>query len=108
MLDGAKPDFRETFDTKQLDTALWNVARSGKTVVRRGRLVLKGTTRLDTRGLWDLQYGTITVRARICSRNPELIAHTTDLHFIIAPNCAVHQQAIGLSHHVGNCIIHFS
>ena len=71
MLDGAKPDFRETFDARQLDTASWSVARDGKTVVRRGRLVLKGTTRLDTRGRRDLQYGTITVRARVCSRNPE-------------------------------------
>lgn len=71
MLDGAKPDFQETFDARQLDTASWNVARDGKAVVRRGRLVLKGTTRLDTRGRWDLQYGTITVRARVCSRNPE-------------------------------------
>ena len=71
MLDGAKPDFRETFAAKQLDTASWNVVQGGKNLLRRGRLVLKGTTRLDTRGRWDLQYGTITVRARVCSRNPE-------------------------------------
>lgn len=71
MLDGAKPDFRETFDGKRLDTASWNEAPGGKAVVRRGRLLLKGTTRLDTRGRWDLQYGTIAVRARIRSRNPE-------------------------------------
>ncbi len=71
MLDGAKPDFRETFGGKRLDTASWNEAPGGKAVVRRGRLLLKGTTRLDTRGRWDLQYGTIAVRARIRSRNPE-------------------------------------
>lgn len=71
MLDGAKPDFRETFGGKRLDTASWNEALGGKAVVRRGRLLLKGTTRLDTRGRWDLQYGTIAVRARIRSRNPE-------------------------------------
>lgn len=71
MLDGAKPDFRETFGGKRLDTASWNEAPGGKAVVRRGRLLLKGTTRLDTRGRWDLQYGTISVRARIRSRNPE-------------------------------------
>lgn len=71
MLDGAKPDFRETFGGKRLDTAAWNEAPGGKAVVRRGRLLLKGTTRLDTRGRWDLQYGTIAVRARIRSRNPE-------------------------------------
>lgn len=71
MLDGAKPDFRETFDGKRLDTASWNEAPGGKAVVRRGRLLLKGTTRLDTRGRWDLQYGAIAVRARIRSRNPE-------------------------------------
>ena len=71
MLDGAKPDFRETFGGKRLDTASWNETPGGKAVVRRGRLLLKGTTRLDTRGRWDLQYGTIAVRARIRSRNPE-------------------------------------
>ena len=71
MLDGAKPDFRETFGGKRLDTASWNEAPGGKAGVRRGRLLLKGTTRLDTRGRWDLQYGTIAVRARIRSRNPE-------------------------------------
>lgn len=71
MLDGAKPDFRETFGGKRLDTASWNEAPGGKAVVRRGRLLLKGTTRLDTRGRWDLQYGTIAVWARIRSRNPE-------------------------------------
>ena len=71
MLDGAKPDVRETFGGKRLDTASWNEAPGGKAVVRRGRLLLKGTTRLDTRGRWDLQYGTIAVRARIRSRNPE-------------------------------------
>lgn len=71
MLDGAKPDFRETFGGKRLDTASWNEAPGGKAVVRRGRLLLKGTTCLDTRGRWDLQYGTISVRARIRSRNPE-------------------------------------
>ncbi|WP_416995543.1 DUF4855 domain-containing protein [Alistipes dispar] len=71
MLDGAKPDFRETFGGKRLDTASWNEAPGGKAVVRRGRLLLKGTTRLDTRGRWDLQYGSIAVRARIRSRNPE-------------------------------------
>ena len=71
MLDGAKPDFRETFGGKRFDTASWNEAPGGKAVVRRGRLLLKGTTRLDTRGRWDLQYGTIAVRARIRSRNPE-------------------------------------
>lgn len=71
MLDGAKPDFRETFGGKRLDTASWNEVPGGKAVVRRGRLLLKGTTRLDTRGRWDLQYGTIAVRARIRSRNPE-------------------------------------
>lgn len=71
MLDGAKPDFRETFGGKHLDTASWNETPGGKAVVRRGRLLLKGTTRLDTRGRWDLQYGTIAVRARIRSRNPE-------------------------------------
>lgn len=71
MLDGAKPNFRETFGGKRLDTASWNEAPGGKAVVRRGRLLLKGTTRLDTRGRWDLQYGTIAVRARIRSRNPE-------------------------------------
>lgn len=71
MLDGAKPDFRETFGGKRLDTASWNEAPGGKAVVRRGHLLLKGTTRLDTRGRWDLQYGTIAVRARIRSRNPE-------------------------------------
>lgn len=56
MLDGAKPDFRETFGGKRLDTASWNETPGGKAVVRRGRLLLKGTTRLDTRGRWDLQY----------------------------------------------------
>lgn len=71
MLDGAKPDFRETFGGKRLDTASWNETPGGKAVVRRGRLLLKGTTRLDTRGRWNLQYGTIAVRARIRSRNPE-------------------------------------
>ena len=71
MLDGAKPDFRETFGGKRLDTASWNETPGGKAVVRRGRLLLKGTTRLATRGRWDLQYGTIAVRARIRSRNPE-------------------------------------
>ena len=71
MLDGAKPDFRETFGGKRLDTASWNETPGGKAVVRRGHLLLKGTTRLDTRGRWDLQYGTIAVRARIRSRNPE-------------------------------------
>ena len=71
MLDGAKPDFRETFGGKRLDTASWNETPGGKAVVRRGRLLLKGTTRLDTRGRWNLQYGTIAVRARIRSRNPK-------------------------------------
>lgn len=72
MLDGAKPDLRESFDGRQIDTAVWNTASEDRIAVRRGRLLLKGTTRLDTRGKWAMQYGTTTVRARLRSHNPEV------------------------------------
>ena len=65
------PTFRGDVRRTAARHGLVGVARDSKAVVRRRRLVLKGTTRLDTRGRRDLQYGTITVRARVCSRNPE-------------------------------------
>lgn len=67
MLEGADPDFRDRFEAKTPDPAKWNLSPGDRRhiVVKKNRLILRGTSRIDTRGKMDLMYGRIEVRARV-------------------------------------------
>ena len=70
MLEGINSDFQDNFNAKYLDLTKWNFSSDTQKniVVKKNRMVLKGTTRVDTRGKVDLMYGHIEIRAKLLSQ----------------------------------------